>query len=147
MISDDTKHQKILETAILTATKEELILKVYDYLIMSASQACDRFHNAAHDVEGIHIALQRSQKALTLLMGSLNFEIGGEVATNLFRVYEWWHHELVLANMSRDPARVERLIPVFKDYRATWAKAFAEFKTIQRTTNSAEAKGSFVAVG
>ncbi|HKU68662.1 MAG TPA: flagellar export chaperone FliS, partial [Candidatus Baltobacteraceae bacterium] len=88
------------------------------------------------------------QRALALLMGSLDMEVGGEVARNLFRVYEFWHHELVMANMQKDPVRVERLLPSFKDYRQMWAQAVTEFKGMQREQTAAmDPDQGFAAVG
>src|SRR5471030_1054357 len=114
---------KYLETKILTASPEELTLIVFDVLILSSTKAIDKMKLAPGDTQGIHDDLRRAQRALALLMGSLNFEVGGKLAINLFRVYEFWHHELVLANMQKAPERVERLVPNFRDYRVTWAEA------------------------
>jgi flagellar protein FliS len=125
-------EQKYLETSIATASKEDLILKVYDALILSAQQALEKMQYERNDIEGIHKALLRGQRAICLLMGSLNMEIGGELAKNLFRVYEYWHHELVMANMQKDASKVERLLPDFKDYRKTWQIAISQFKAQQR---------------
>ena len=81
-------------------------------------------------------------------MGSLNFEIGGELAVNLFRVYEFWHRQLVLANLQKDPQRVERVLPFFKEYRVTWAEAQRRFRAEQTASEGVAApSGSFVAVG
>jgi flagellar protein FliS len=84
-------------------------------------------------------------------MGALDMEIGGKLAKNLFRVYEFWHHELVMANMQKDPKRVERLLPYFKSYRATWQKAIAQFKAeraqAQLDDSAAGAGSSFASVG
>lgn len=123
--------QKYLETSIATASKEDLIVKIFDILVVAATQALEKLNNQRDDIEGIHKALLRSQRALALLMGSLDMEIGGDVARNLFRVYEFWHHELVMANMQKDPVRVERLLPSFKDYREMWAQAVSQFKAMQ----------------
>jgi flagellin-specific chaperone FliS len=66
----------------------------------------------------------------------------------LFRVYEFWHHELVMANMQKDPVRVQRLLPNFKDYREMWAQAVSQFKAMQREETSAAGAGQgFAAVG
>ena len=158
-------EQKYLETSIATASKEDLIVKIYDALILSSQQALEKLQYERNDIEGIHKVLLRAQRAICLLMGSLNMEIGGDLAKNLFRVYEYWHHELVMANMQKDATRVERLLPDFKDYRVTWQKAVALFKAEKRgtpvpsivpstTTGSSEKTGSvapaatsFAAVG
>ena len=140
-------EQRYLETSIATASKEDLIVKVFDFLVLNATQALEKLRNERNDVEGIHKALIRSQRALALLMGSLDMEIGGEVARNLFRVYEFWHHELVMANMQKDPERVERLLPNFKEYRQMWGTAVTQFKAAHREQVAAGSGTGFAAVG
>ncbi|MBV8246558.1 MAG: flagellar export chaperone FliS [Candidatus Eremiobacteraeota bacterium] len=127
-----TAQQRYLETSISTSSPEELIIKLFDGLILFSTQALEKMEASAHDVEGIHKCLLRAQKACCLLMGSLDMEIGGDLATNLFRVYEFWHHELVMANMQKEPSRITRILPDFKDYRATWMEAISRFKAEQR---------------
>jgi flagellin-specific chaperone FliS len=66
----------------------------------------------------------------------------------LFRVYEFWHRQLVLANLQKAPERVERLLPYFKEYRVTWAEAQRRFRAEQAVIESGTAPdGSFAAVG
>jgi flagellar protein FliS len=147
-----TADFKYLETKILTASPEELTLIVFDVLILSSTKAIDKMKLAPGDTQGIHDDLRRAQRSLALLMGSLNFEVGGKLAINLFRVYEFWHHELVLANMQKAPERVERLVPNFREYRSTWAEAQkrrrAEMLAAQPAGEQAAApSGGFVAVG
>lgn len=141
-----TAEQKYLETSIATASKEELIVKIFDILIVAATQALEKLNNDRNDIEGIHKALLRAQRALALLMGSLDMEVGGEIARNLFRVYEFWHHELVMANMQKDAQRVSRILPHFKDYRETWRQAVTQFKQQQYAQAATQSQG-FAAVG
>jgi len=61
-------------------------------------------------------------------MRSLNMEIGGELSENLLRVYGFWHKELVMANMRKDPTRVERILGYAREYRETWNTAVTQFK-------------------
>lgn len=138
---------KYLETKVLTASPEELTLIVFDVLIVSSTKALDKLKTTPDDVQAIHDNLIRAQRSLALLMGSLDFEIGGELAVNLFRVYEFWHHELVLANMQQYPTRVARLLPDFKEYRVTWAQAQKMRRAQMQQSTVAAAQGSFVAVG
>jgi flagellar protein FliS len=140
-------EQRYLETSIATASKEDLIIKIYDVLVLAAQQALEKLQYDRSDIEAIHRQLMRAQRACCLLMGSLDMKIGGDLAKNLFRVYEFWHHELVLANMQKDASRVERLLPDFKDYRSTWQEAIGQFKAMQRQNTSAlSAQGSGPAV-
>lgn len=142
-----SREQQYLETSIATASKEDLILKIFDFLVLNATQALEKLKNDREDIEGIHKALLRSQRALALLMGSLDMEIGGEISRNLFRVYEFWHHELVMANMQKDPIRVERILPNFIDYRKMWGDAISQFKAMQSQTPAPVAGQGFAAVG
>jgi len=145
-------QQKYLETSIATASKEDLILKIFDALILASTQALEKLEAQRGDIEGIHKTLLRAQRACCLLMGSLDMEIGGDLSANLFRVYEFWHHELVMANMQKDAQRVSRLLPHFKDYRHTWGQAVAQFTAQQHGTPvmpnpGGNATTSFAAVG
>lgn len=124
---------KYLETSILSSSREELIVKCMDIAILFAKKGLEKIRSggdtyATMDIYGISDALIRSQKALALLMGSLNFEIGGELARNLFRLYEWWHHELVMANMEKKGDRIEAILPHMVTMRETWAEAVQKFK-------------------
>jgi flagellar protein FliS len=130
---------KYLETSLTTAPKEELILRVYDALIMFARQAIDRLYNDPGDIATIHNLLLRSQRACIELINALNFEIGGELAQNLNLIYAHWHRELVRANMQQDVTRVEKILPDIIEYRKTWAEAIKEWRKQQIT--SAEAIG------
>jgi flagellar protein FliS len=140
-------EQHYLETSIATASKEDLIIKIFDVLITSSTLALEKLQTDISDIETIHKSLLRAQRALCLLMGSLDMEIGGEVARNLFRVYEFWHHELVMANMQKSAVRVERLLPNFKDYREMWVTAIGQFKSLHHASAEPAAAGGFAAVG
>jgi flagellar protein FliS len=140
--------QKYLETSIATAAKEDLIVKIFDVLIVASTQAHDKLVNDLNDIEGIHKALLRAQRACTLLIGSLDLEVGGELAKNLLRVYEFWHHELVMANMQKDAQRVQRVLGFAKEYRVTWSQAVAQFKEEKKAAaaTATQGRGSFAAV-
>lgn len=140
-------EQKYLETSIATASPEDLIVKIFDVLVIACQQAHDKLVGERDDIESIHKTLLRAQRACSLLMGSLDMEIGGELSKNLFRVYEFWHHELVMANMQKDPTRVERVLGYAKDYRSTWMQAIAQFKAQKNAQAQAGGVNSFAAVG
>lgn len=142
-----TADQRYLETSIATASKEDLIVKIFDALIIATQQAQEKLLNERNDIEGIHKALLRAQRACCLLMGSLDMEIGGDLSKNLFRVYEFWHHELVMTNMQKDVKRLDMLLPFFKDYRQTWQQAVTQFKAQRLQNQAAQAGSTFASVG
>jgi flagellar secretion chaperone FliS len=148
----NNEQQAYLETSILTAAPEDLIVKIFDVLIVAAQQAHEKLLHERNDIEGIHKALLRAQRACTVLMGSLNMEIGGELSENLLKVYGFWHRELVAANMRKDPVKVERILSYAREYRETWRTAVTQFKAQRRTSEKALTGGdgatsTFAAVG
>ena len=52
-------------------------------------------------------------------MGSLDLEVG-EVAENLFRLYEFMHHRLVKANVEKSLAYIEGVEKFPSSLRQTW---------------------------
>jgi flagellar secretion chaperone FliS len=144
-------EQTYLETSILTASPEDLIVKVFDFLILNCRQAHEKLLHERDDIEGIHKTLLRAQRACTVLMSALNMEIGGELSENLLKVYSFWHKELVSANMRKDPQRVERVLGWAQEYRVTWTTAITQFKA-QKNAQKQMAGGdgvtsTFAAVG
>ena len=135
-----------LQTRLKTAAPEELTIITFDVLINSTTRAVESLKNPILDIQSIHNDLRRAQRAAALLMGSLRFEIDNELASNIFRIYEYWHHELFMANMRKSPDVIEQLLPQMKDYRQTWAEANRRFRA-EKATRPVETDGGFVAVG
>jgi flagellar protein FliS len=110
-----------LETEILSSPPEELIIKIFDGLIQFTRIAIDKIKNDPTNIQVIHTNLRKGQRACALLMGGLNFEAAPELSRNLFSIYEFWHHELIIANMRQDASRLEQILPNMIDYRKTWS--------------------------
>lgn len=115
-------EDRYLETEILSSSREELVLKVFDGLIQFSRIAVDRLANDPNDIQTIHDNLRKAQRACAILMGSLDFKAAPELSKNLFAIYEFWHHELVTANLRQDSTRVEQLLPNFIEYRKIWSE-------------------------
>jgi len=119
---------RYLETSIHSASPEELIIKVYDALLLFARQALDVMETRPSDIQGRHDLLRRAQRACALLMGSLRLDLDSEIPGNLFRIYEFWHHQLVAANMQGDPQKVREVLPLIAGMRETWVEAIKRYR-------------------
>jgi flagellar biosynthetic protein FliS len=117
-----------LRTKIRTATPEELTIITFDVLINSTSRAINSLKSPVLDVQSIHNELRRAQRAAALLMGSLRFEVDNTLGRDIFRIYEYWHHELFMANMKKSADVIEQLLPHMKGYRQTWAEANRRYR-------------------
>jgi flagellar protein FliS len=122
-------NMRYLEASINSASPEELIIKVYDALLLFARQAIDVMETRPADVQGRHDLLRRAQRACALLMGSLKLDLDSDIPGNLFRIYEFWHHQLVAANMQGDATKVRELLPLIAGMRETWVEAIRRYRT------------------
>jgi flagellin-specific chaperone FliS len=62
-------------------------------------------------------------------MGSLKLDLDSDIPGNLFRIYEFWHHQLVAANMQGDVTKVRELLPLIAGMRETWVEAIKRYRT------------------
>ncbi len=106
---------------ILSSRPERLILLLYDGAIKFIRQGQKSLENER--MEEAHNNLIRAQNILVELMGSLNFDKGGEIASNLFRIYEFMHHTLVQANIKKEPEPLGRICEQLKHLRESWFTA------------------------
>jgi flagellar protein FliS len=119
---------RYLEASINSASPEELIIKVYDALLLFARQAIDVMEARPADIQSRHDLLRRAQRACALLMGSLKLDLDSDIPGNLFRIYEFWHHQLVAANMQGDATKVRELLPMIAGMRETWVEAIKRYR-------------------
>ncbi len=119
---------RYLEASINSASPEELIIKVYDALLLFARQAIEVMESRPADIQARHDLLRRAQRACALLMGSLRLDLDSEIPVNLFRIYEFWHHQLVAANMLADPQKVRELLPLIAGMRETWVEVIKKYR-------------------
>ena len=106
---------------ILSAKPEKLILMLYDGAIRFIQQGIKAMKE--NKIELAHNNLLRSQNIMVELMASLNFEKGGELAVNLFRIYEFMHYTLVQANVKKEAEPLTRVAEQLKMLRESWAQA------------------------
>jgi flagellar protein FliS len=111
--------------AVLTASPGQLVLMLYDGALRSLSIAREAFSRPETDARRIEIINQQLQKAQAIiaeLQNGLNFQAGGEVATTLDRLYDYYNRRLFEANMRKQVAPVEEVETMIGELRAGWAE-------------------------
>lgn len=111
-------HQRYLETAVETASPARLIVMLYDGAIRFINEA--GYAMRQRDYETQNAKLQRAQKILNELICSLDFEKGGEVARNLYRLYNYMYDQLVAANIEDSYERLEHVVGLLSELREAW---------------------------
>jgi flagellar secretion chaperone FliS len=77
----------------------------------------------AKDWEKYNNHLIKAQHIVLEFMNSLDMEVGGEMAVNLFRLYEYLHYRLVQANIKKDVAMVDEVLDHLRNLKSTWEEA------------------------
>lgn len=117
--------QEYQKSAIAGASPVGIIVMLYDAAISFMEQG--KAAMAVKDYDKQNTLLQKAQRIVTELMGSLDMDKGGEVAKNLMSLYSYAWNELVQANVHDKPECIDHALMVFTEIRESWA-------TIERNT-------------
>jgi len=109
------------ETEVLTATPGQLVVLLYDHLLLSLRRA--RTAMDARDIEAQGVCLEKGRDVLTELLVTLDRDRGGEVASNLAALYSFLLGELVQVGIRGDVARLDRVSGMIGDLRDAFASA------------------------
>jgi flagellar secretion chaperone FliS len=120
-------HDRYLETAVETASPARLIVMLYDGAIRFINEAA--YAMQQRDYETQNAKLQRAQKILAELISSLDFDKGGEIAENLFRLYTYMYNQLVEANINDSRDRLEHVVHLLSELREAWDTIATESET------------------
>jgi flagellar protein FliS len=112
--------QQYQRTQVETASPTRLVVLLYDGAIRFCHKAQEAMRKG--ELETQHINLIRVQRIVGELIGSLNREAGGEVATDLNRVYTYLLEELVKANLYDKPEILDHAMWVLGELRASWVE-------------------------
>lgn len=121
---------------IETAAPEEVLIMLYDGAILFLNTAKKGI--AEKDVEKSHNQLIKAQNIILEFMNSLDMEIGGEIAINLYRLYEYLHYRLVQANIKKDVAMIDEVLDHLRSLKATWEEAILIARRERENQNASE---------
>ena len=108
------------QTAAETATPERLLLMLFDGAIKFVRQAELAIQNK--DLTAANGYLLKVQDIFTELIVTLDME-QGEVAKNLYRLYDFYRSETITANIKKDANRLQPVLEFLLAFREVWAEA------------------------
>src|SRR5262245_30278333 len=105
-----------LETAIAGASPQRLILMLYDGALAAMHSA--KAALARKDVAARGVALSRAIAIIDEgLRPALDLQAGGEIAGNLFALYEYVTHRLLYANLKGDEPSIDEAAHLMTELR------------------------------
>ena len=127
-MSSISPTNKYLEASIATLSKEDLMVKIFDAIVLFTRKAIDKMQNEPGDIQGRHDMLRTAQRACAAAIDAIDFEIGGELAESNAGLYRFWYRELVQANLEGDANRASGVLPQMVMIRDAWAEAVRRYK-------------------
>jgi len=109
------------QNQVQTASPEKLLIMLYEGAIQFLNKA--KIGLETNNLEEIHNNIVRAQRIITEFMNTLDMEAGGDMAKNLYSLYEYLHHRLVQANIKKDVQMVDEVLGHLKDLKNTWEEA------------------------
>ncbi len=105
-----------------TASQGRLVVMMFNGAISQAVEAQRQLE--AENGTGAHEHLIQAQEIIAELRSALNMD-AGEVAQNLDRSYEYFHHLLVTANIKKAAGPIEECVNLMTSMRDTWQELFS----------------------
>lgn len=107
--------------AVLTATPEKLVKLLYEGAIRNLERGREGVANPATSRSGdVGNALSNAIAILGELRATLDHQVGGEIAQNLDRLYEFGIDRISQANLTRNAAPIEETIRVLRTLKEAW---------------------------
>lgn len=109
------------KTQLETASPEKILIMLYNGAINFLKKAKIAFE--ASDKVEAHNNIIAAEKIIMEFMTTLDMDLGGEMAKNLYALYDYLYNRLVESNMKNKPEILDEVINHLVKLRDTWNKA------------------------
>lgn len=128
-----------------TADQGKLIIIAYDVAIKHCRLAIDIFGDK-HKMEERTKHLFKVQDAVTELMSSLKLDVG-DIAQNLYRLYDYMIRKLVDANVKQEIQNVKEVLGYLESLRSAWKEAINNLRTLNISPKETVQPGNLTVTG
>jgi len=111
-------HQQYKQVQVKTANKEKLVIMLYQGCIKFLKLAKNGVEN--NDIEQANNYIIRSQDIIRELMNTLDMERGGQIANNLYQLYDFMNRTLIEANVNKDIEKIEIVENMMLELLDSW---------------------------
>ncbi|MFY9394801.1 MAG: flagellar export chaperone FliS [Halanaerobiales bacterium] len=120
-------YQRYKDAQYSTASPEQLMLMLYEGAIKFARQAQEEMREK--NIEGANNKLKKTGDIISELMVSLDMEQGGEIARNLYNLYDYMNRRLIQANIRKDPGLVDEVITLLTSLKESWEEVIGRVRS------------------
>ena len=112
-------HQAYTQYGVEMQTQGNLIVMLYDGAIRFISTAQEAI--GKKDYAKAHENIVKAQRIINEFIRTLNFS-AGTVANQLLSLYEYMLHQLIQANLKKDPEILEEVKDHLTELRSAWVQ-------------------------
>ena len=112
-------YQRYQQQSVMAMTPGEMLLKLYDEVITQLTAV--RQFNEEKDYEKSNASLKKAQRIIRYLDQTLDPQY--EISGSLSALYDYFIRRLVDANLHKDNAPIDEVLPMISDLRDTFAQA------------------------
>lgn len=120
-MSPTALRSRYLEADVMSRSPHWLVPLMYEHLVAHLRRAAAQIE--AGNIEGKAESLTRASRILTELLGSLDFEQGGDVAPKLAALYSFFSGEIVTIGRTLELGRLERVTAMIAELHEAWIQA------------------------
>lgn len=118
--------QKYKQTSVQSASKEKLLLMLYEGAIRFMKLAVIAIDKK--DIAGRGMNIGRAFDIVNELNNTLNHEVGGEIAKNLEQLYMFISEQLTKANATGQKKPLEDALKIMETLYSGWVEALEKIK-------------------
>ena len=107
------------QNSVETSSPGRLVVMLYEGLLTALDKVEAALDSGPRDIELAHHELTRGQAIITELLSSLN-PAAGQITESLAQLYEYCHHQLVQANITKDFGPAQPVRSIFTDLKEAW---------------------------
>ena len=109
------------QTSIKTANRGQLLIMLYEAAILSVKKAAESIDRK--DIASKGAAILKAHDIVNELSNTLDFDAGGEIATNLERLYMYISEQLIRANIENKKEPLQQVCKLLETLLEGWRVA------------------------
>ena len=117
------------QMAVKTANPGQILSMLYEAAIRNVKKAMQCIDNK--DIAGKGQAIVKAHDIVNELLNTLNFDVGGQVARDLERLYGYMSEQLLQANLTNSKPPLESVLKNLETLLSAWKVAVNEVQKAQ----------------
>lgn len=123
-MSNPYRSNQYKETSIKTAGRGQLLIMLYEAAIQNVKKATMAIEKKDLQNKGVYIG--KAHDIVNELLNTLDFEIGGDLARELERLYNFIIQELLVANLENSKEKLQAVQKILTTLLDGWREAVSQ---------------------